>query len=64
MNNYPDEFFENMKFKVHGLVHGIDLMAEFPSLREHKEFQVPLLHWNETDRDYDRNMLLKYIFYC
>lgn len=64
MKKYPDEFFENMKFKIHGVAHVTDLMELFPSLRDHKEFNVSSLHWNEVDMDYDRNTLLRYIFYC
>lgn len=64
MKKYPEEFFENMKFRVHKLDQGVDLMEQFPSLLDYKEFNISHLHWNKATMTFDRDMLLKYIFYC
>lgn len=61
---YPDGFFDQMKFPVEHLPVGTDLMKEFPMLQIREAFKVPYLFFDESEQDYDRNKLLRYVFYC
>ena len=61
---FPEGFFDGMRFKVHGLPEGTDLMKEFPVLQNYKSFKVSMLVYNNADMVYDRGAVLRYIFYC
>lgn len=61
---FPDEMFEGMKFPVHGLDKDTDLIEKFPELTRHDEFNKAYLQFSNANMSYDRNMLLRYIFYC
>lgn len=61
---YPEGFFSNMRFKIHELPEDTDLFQEFPVLNNFKSFKVPFLLYENAELTYDRNEMLRYVFYC
>lgn len=61
---YPEGFFSNMRFKIHELPEDTDLFKEFPVLNNFTSFKVPYLHYKNAELTYDRNEMMRYVFYC
>lgn len=65
------EDFEKLQYNVHAVEKDADILKAFPDLTRFKEFSEPLVKFVLKEKDWvpeqlnlDRNMVLRYVFYC